>query len=105
MTNWHQFKSLKHSTTLPYAFTEHGVAMLASVLKSDTAVKISIYIIKTFIKLREVLTAHKELAYKLNELERKVEKHDGDIKAIFDAIRQLMAVEEKPKRRIGFRPD
>ncbi len=87
----------------PYAFTEHGVAMLASVLNSDKAIKISIHIIKAFVKLRNVISAHKELAYKLKELERKTEKHDTEIHAIFEAIRQLMKPPEQPKRRIGFR--
>jgi len=102
VTNCHRFNPLKHSSTLPYAFTEHGVAMLASVLKSERAVKISIYIIKTFVKLREFISTHKELAFKLNELERKIERHDVEIQAIFEAIRQLMTPPEKPKRRIGF---
>ncbi|MCX5727035.1 MAG: ORF6N domain-containing protein [Candidatus Saganbacteria bacterium] len=102
VTNWHRFDSLKYSSTLPYAFTEHGVAMLASVLKSGRAVKISIYIIKTFVKLRQMLSTHKELAQKLAELERKVEAHDGGIKSIFEAIRQLMQPEEKSKKKIGF---
>jgi len=97
-----RFKTMKHSASLPYAFTEHGVAMLASVLKSERAVKISIIIIKTFVKLREIISTHKELVYKLNELERKIEKHDVEIKDIFEAIRQLMLPPEEPKRRIGF---
>nr|MBU1328004.1 ORF6N domain-containing protein [Candidatus Omnitrophota bacterium] len=106
VTNWHRFKSMKHSSVLPYAFTEHGVAMLASVLNSDIAVKISISIIKTFVELREVLSTHKELAYKLAELERKIEKHDVDIQAIFEAIRRLMAPPPvKPKPQIGFKSD
>ena len=106
VTNWHRFKSMKHSSVLPYVFTEHGVAMLASVLNSGIAVKISITIIKTFVKLREVLSTHKELAYKLAELEHKIEKHDEDIQAIFEAIRRLMAPPPiEPKPQIGFKPD
>ncbi len=103
---WHQFKTIKHSYILPYAFTEHGVAMLASMLKSERAIKISIIIIKTFVKLREIIGAHKELAHKLSELENKIEKHDVEIRSIFEAIRQLMAPPpEPPKRRIGFKQD
>lgn len=103
---WHQFKKMKHSYVLPYAFTEHGVAMLSTVLNSERAVKISIVIIKTFIRLHEIISTHKELAHKLAELERKVEKHDVEIQSIFEAIRQLMAPSsEKPKRRIGFHAD
>ena len=102
---WHQFKTRKHSYVLPFAFTEHGVAMLASVLNSEKAIKVSIIIIKTFVKLREIVTTHKDLAYKLNELERRIEKHDLEIHSIFEAIRQLMSPPpEPPKRRIGFHP-
>ncbi|MFH1709807.1 MAG: ORF6N domain-containing protein [bacterium] len=72
VTNWHRFKPLKHSTSLPLAFTEHGVAMLASVLNSESAIKISIFIIKAFVRLRRVLSAHKELARKLEQLEQRV---------------------------------
>jgi len=105
VTICHRFKTLKHSSSLPYAFTEHGVAMLASVLKSEKAVKISIVIIKAFVRLRQILSTHKELAHKLAELEKKVEKHDTEIGAIFDAIRQLMAPPVKPKKKIGFHRD
>ena len=90
MPIWHQFRKMKHSYMMPHAFTEHGVAMLASVLNGDRAVKISIIIINTFVRLREILSTHKELAYKLKELEGKVEKHDTEIQTIFEAIRQLM---------------
>jgi hypothetical protein len=108
VTNWHRFKSMKHSTALPYAFTEYGVAMLASVLKSKRAVLMSILIIKTFVKLRELLTTHKDLAQKLTELEKKYEKHDEKIHAIIQTIRELIEASkelpkaEPPKRRIGF---
>ncbi len=86
----------------PYAFTEQGVAMLSSVLHSQRAVHVNIRIIRAFVKLREILSTHKELAFKLKQLETKVEKHDEEIQAIFEAIRQLMALPEKPKRPIGF---
>lgn len=88
---------------LPYAFTEEGVAMLSSVLHSPRAVQVNIAIMRVFVRLRDVLSANKELAYKLKELEHKVEKHDEEIIAIFDAIRQLMTPSpEKPKPQIGF---
>ena len=73
--------------SLPYAFTEQGVAMLSSVLNSERAVRVNIAIMRVFVKLREMLSTHKELAYKLSQLERKIEKHDEEIKLIFDAIR------------------
>ena len=101
----HRFETMKHSSSMPYVFTEHGVAMLSSVLNSKRAIRISILIIKTFVKLREIITTHKELAHKLKELEGKLEKHDGEIQAIFEAIRQLMEPPpEKPKPMIGFHP-
>ena len=92
----------KHRKYLPYAFTEQGVAMLSSVLRSKRAIQVNIVIMRAFVKLRQILSTHKELAYKLTELERKIEKHDEEIKAIFDAIRQLMVPPAKPQRRIGF---
>lgn len=93
----------RHFKFLPYAFTEQGVAMLSSVLRSRRAIQVNIAIMRAFVKLREFLSAHKELAQKLNELEQKIERHDKEIVAIFQAIRQLMAPPPaKPKRRIGF---
>ena len=87
---------------LPYAFTEQGVAMLSSILKSERAVQVNIAIMRAFVKLREILSTHKELAHKLAEHERKIEKHDGEIKVIFDAIRGLMTPPEPKKKKIGF---
>ena len=88
---------------LPYAFTEQGVAMLSTVLKSKRAIQVNIAIMRVFVRLRHILLAHKELAHKLAELERKIEKHDTDIQSIFETIRQLMSPPpDKPKRRIGF---
>ena len=90
---------------LPYAFTEQGVAMLSGILHSDRAVQVNIAIMRAFVKLRDILATNKELFNKLNELERKIEKHDVDIGTIFEAIRQLMTPPpEQPKRRIGFHP-
>src|SRR5437588_11842682 len=87
---------------LPYAFTEQGVAMLSSVLNGQRAVKVNIAIMRAFVKLREALETNREFARKFSELERRVGKHDKEIAAIIDAIRQLMAPPEKPKREIGF---
>ena len=84
------------------AFTEQGVAMLSSVLRSDRAVQVNIAIMRTFVKLRELISTHKELAVKLGELERKLEKHDKQIHTVFEAIRQLMAPPAKPKNALGF---
>ena len=95
-----------HSKYLPYAFTEQGVAMLSSVLNSERAIQVNIAIMRAFVKLRSMLSANKELAHKLEHLERKIEKHDTEIQAIFEAIRQLMQpLPKKPKRKIGFHID
>ena len=98
-------KKGQHIKYLPYAFTEQGIAMLSSVLNSERAIQVNIAIMRAFVKLRGILSSRKELVSKLNELERKLEKHDMEIGAIFEAIRQLMIPPEKPKRRIGFQSD
>src|SRR5258707_3794561 len=87
---------------LPYVFTEHGVAMLSSVLNSERAVHVNIAIIRTFIKLREILVTHKELSERLAKLERQYQEHDNELGSVFEAIRQLLAPPTQPKRRIGF---
>jgi ORF6N domain len=93
--------SLKYSKSV-YVFTEQGVAMLSGILSSPRAVQMNIVIMRAFVKLREILSTHKELVLQLRKLEMKVENHDEEIQAIFEAIRQLMIVPEKPKRPIGF---
>jgi phage regulator Rha-like protein len=93
----------QHRKYLPYAFTEQGVAMLSSVLRSDRAVEVNIQIMRTFVKLREILSTHKDLSRKLDDLEKKYADHDKKFQLVFDAIRKLM--EPPPaskKRRIGF---
>ena len=96
--------SKKHRGALyrPYAFTEQGVAMLSSVLKSDRAVRVNIAIMRAFVKLRHALDTNRELARKFEQLEKRVGEHDEEIIAILEAIRQLMALPEKPRRQIGF---
>ena len=86
----------------PMAFTEQGIAMLSSVLNSERAIKVNIAIMRAFVKLRQTLETNRELAQKFSELERRVGKHDEEISAILEAIRQLMAPPERPRREIGF---
>jgi hypothetical protein len=86
----------------PYAFTEQGIAMLSSVLNSKRAIKVNIQIMRTFVKIREYLSTHKDLAQKLKELESKFEGHDEQIREIIEAINQLLLPPEKPKSPIGF---
>ena len=103
VTNWHRFSSLKHTKNLPYAFTGHGVTMIASVLNSEIAIKMSIQIVKIFVKLREIVISHKELNLKLLLLEEKVNKHVKDIYSIIEAIKFLMSAPEKKREPIGFK--
>jgi len=88
--------------SLPYAFTEHGAIMLASVLNSERAIEASVFVVRAFVKLRSLLSTHKEIAQKLAELERKLTGHDEDIKTLFVAIRQLMVQPDTKTKRIGF---
>ncbi len=88
---------------LPFAFTQEGVAMLSSVLRSPRAVQVNITIMRVFVRLRETLALHKELAHKLTELESKVAEHDTGIRTLFDAIRQFMVPPAQPRKPIGFR--
>jgi len=88
---------------LPYAFTEQGVAMLSTVLRSERAIQVNIAIIRAFVQLRHILSTHTELARKLSELEQRIEGHDTAIRSLFEAIRQLMAPPApEPKPEIGF---
>ena len=87
---------------LPYVFTQEGVAMLSGVLRSPRAVQVNIAIMRAFVRLRETLSLHKELAHKLSELERKIENHDENIRTLFEAIHQLMTPPEQPHKEIGF---
>ena len=95
----------QHRKYMPYVFTEHGAIMAASVLDSKRAVQVSIYVVRAFVQLREMLSSNKALARKLNELERKLTTHDHAITELIEAIRQLMTPPEpKKKRSIGFAP-
>jgi len=87
--------------TLPYAFTEQGVAMLSSVLRSKRAIQVNIEIMRAFVRLRQILASHVDLARKLAALER---KYDAQFKVVFDAIRELMAPAPRKPRPIGFQP-
>ena len=98
-----RFGNLKHSTALPRAFTEHGALMAASVLKSSRAVEVSLFVVRAFVKLRQVIEQHKEMAQSLSQLESRLAEHDGQILSLVRAIRQLALPGPVPsKRRIGF---
>lgn len=100
VTNCDHLARLRFSPALPLAFTEQGVAMLSSVLRSERAVQVNIAIMRAFVKLREMLASHADLAKELAKMEK---KYDAQFKVVFDAIRGLMASPAKPRRRIGFR--
>jgi hypothetical protein len=98
-----RLKNLKFSRTGLSVFTEHGAIMTASVLNSPRAVEASIFVVRAFVKLRQLLAAHKELAHKVDQLERRLGDHDEAIRGIVTAIKQLMAPPPAPtKRQIGF---
>jgi len=106
VTNCDHLERLKYSPVLPRAFTGHGAIMAATVLKSPRAVQMSVYVVRAFVWLRRVLAGHKALAAKLDKLENQVGKHDRQIIALADAMRQLMQPPpQPPSKRIGFQTE
>lgn len=105
ITRCDRFASLKHSVVMPMAFTEYGVAMLSSVLRSRRAVRLNILIIQIFIRLRRLALTHGELTRKIDDLENKPESHDGQIAEVFAALRRLIEPPLGPKPPIGFLPE
>lgn len=107
IANCDHLKSLKFSPHLPRAFTEQGVAMLSSVLRSEKAIRVNIEIMRTFVRLKKLLASHVELAKKIDDLEK---KYDHQFKIVFDTLRQMLtpparpALPPKPKGPIGFQP-
>lgn len=87
---------------LPYAFTEHGAVMLASVLKSPTAIEASLQVVRAFVRLRTILTEHKELAERIEKLEKQFVVHNKNFKVVFDMLRPILVLDTKEKRKIGF---
>jgi len=96
---------LKFSRHLPYAFTEHGAVMAATVLNSKRAAEASVFVVRAFVRMRQLLASHRELALKLADLERRVAAHDTSISSLVSAIRQLLQPPEPKKKRIGFITD
>jgi len=86
----------------PYAFTEHGAIMAATVLNSNRAVEMSVFVVRAFVRMREMLAKNRQLAAKVNELDRRLETHDTTIQELIEAIKELMVPEGMPKRKIGF---
>jgi hypothetical protein len=102
VANCDHLSNLKFSPALPLAFTEHGAIMAASVLNTQQAIEASIFVVRAFVRLREVLATHRRLARKLKELEARMGEHDEQLKVIFEAIHQLMSTPDKPTKKIGF---
>ena len=103
VANCDHLSKLKFSKTLPYAFTEHGSIMAASVLNSKRAVEVSVYIVRAFVKIRRMIAEHKELSRRIVQIERHLAEHDDQIIELIKAIKQLLKPEPPPKkRRIGF---
>ena len=102
VANCDRLATLKHSSSLPYAFTEHGVVMLAAVLNSKRAVEVSLFVVKAFVRMRRIMADQRQLALKLTELESKFASHDRNFKVVFDTLRKLMQPPAPKKRRIGF---
>lgn len=104
MVSQNAIPSRKHlGGYLPYAFTEHGVLMLANVLRSERAIQVSIRIIEIFVKIREMLLTHKDILLQLEKIEKKLTGHDKDIILIFKFLKQLLNPPQPPRRKIGFK--
>jgi hypothetical protein len=106
VANCDHLNKLKYSKSLPYVFTEHGALMAASVLNTSRAVEVSVFIVRAFVKLRKVISEHKEIARKIAQLERRMTRHDDQLIQIVQALKQLLKPELPPKKyRIGFQSD
>lgn len=103
VANCNLLRKLRFSPYLPYVFTEHGSLMVANLLNSPVAVRASIQVVRAFVRFRDVLATHKELAAKLQLLESKVDKHDKQVHVLFEAIRQLMDQQPGKSMKIGFK--
>jgi len=108
-TEWDNLKSQIVTSSwggirkLPYAFTEQGVAMLSSVLRSETAIQVNIQIIRVYTKMKQALLDNKEIWQKIEKIEQAMQKKDGEVKTIFKILKQLLVKEEKPRQPIGFK--
>ncbi len=91
--------------SLPYVFTEHGILQLANVLRSERATQMSIKLIEVFVKMREMLLTHKDLLIEMENIRKKIAGHDEKIDLIFDYLHQFINQQDKPRRRIGFKPN
>jgi hypothetical protein len=105
VANCDHLQNLKYSPYLPYAFTEHGTVMLANILNSDRAIQVSIRIVEIYIKMREYILTNKDLLLKMEQLEKRVGNQDEKIVLVFNYLKRFIEVQEKPRIRIGFKPN
>ena len=104
MVSQNAIPSRKHlGGYLPYAYTEHGVLMLANVLRSERAIQVSIQIIEIFVKIREMLLTHKDILLQLEKMEKKLTRHDDDIALIFEYLKKLLSPPQTPRNKVGFK--
>ncbi len=93
----------QHSKYSPYVFTEHGVLMLANVLKSERAIQMSVQIIRVFVQMREMALTHKDILVKLLKIEKKITQHDEELKLLFEAVKGLLSEPKKERVKIGYK--
>lgn len=103
VANCDHLRALKFSPVCPFAFTEHGAVMLASVLNSERAIEMNIQIVRVFTKIRELLLTHKDILLQLEKIEKKLTGHDEDIALIFQYLKQLLNPPQPPRRKIGYK--
>jgi hypothetical protein len=105
LVSQHAIPSHSHTGgTLPSVFTEHGILMLANVLRSEQAIAVSIRIIDLFLRMRQVMLANKDILLRLEQLERRIGEHGSDIQSIFEYLKQLLTPPSEPRKPIGFKP-
>ena len=105
VANCDHLQNIKYSPYLPYVFTEHGTVMLANILNSDRAIQVSIRIVEIYIKMREYILTNKDLLLKMEQLEKRVGHQDEKIVLVFNYLKRFIEVQEKPRKRVGFKPD
>ena len=103
VTNCDHLKKLKFSPVLPFAFTEHGAVMLASVLNSERAIEMNIQIVRVFTRMREMIMTHKDILLQLEKIEKRLAGHDDDITLLFQYLKQLLNPPQTARRKIGFK--
>ncbi len=103
LDDYPHLNNLKYSSNLPYAFTEHGAVMLASVLNSDRAIGVNVQIVRIFTRMRQLLLINKDILLALEKVEKRVDQHGGDIQLIFKYLKELLSPPTVPLRKIGFK--